>query len=185
MIDYSRFISENARVIAPSGIRKFFDLLEEMKDAISLGVGEPDYVTPWHVRDAGIYSLEKGHTKYTPNSGMKALRDEISKTMLRRFSLNYSPRDEILVTVGGSEAIDLAVRAVINPGDEVIIPQPSFVCYGPITTLAGGVSVPVRTREEDLFKLTPELLSQAVTPKTKALILPYPNNPTGGIMNRG
>lgn len=184
MLDYNKIISERVLETKPSGIRKFFDLLEEMKGVISLTVGQPDFVTPWHIREAGIESLEKGKTYYTSNSGTLELREEISKYLARRFSLNYSPKNELVVTVGGSEAIDIALRAIINKGDEVIIPTPCFVCYEPITAIAGGVPVIVRTRMEDKFKLTPELLKSAITPKTKALILSYPNNPTGAIMTR-
>lgn len=183
-MDFNKIMSGKVMNLRPSGIRKFFDLLENMPDAISLGIGEPDYPTPWHIRDAGIYSLEKGFTKYTPNAGMMALRTEISKYMLRRFGLVYDPARQIIVTVGGSEGIDLALRVLVDTGDEVIIPSPSFVCYEPLTTMAGGVAVPVETRQEDDFKLTPELLRAAITPRTKALILPYPCNPTGGIMEK-
>ena len=177
-------ISEKVLSIPPSGIRKFFDVVAEMKDAISLGVGEPDFVTPWHIRDAGIYSLEKGHTCYTSNSGLLPLRQEISAYMKRRFNLTYDAAKEIIVTVGGSEAIDLMIRAIISPGDEVLIPEPCFVCYSPCTLMAGGVPVPIVTEEKDKFKLTPEKLREKITDKTKLLILPYPNNPTGAIMTR-
>ena len=170
--------------IPPSGIRKFFDILEEMTDAISLGIGEPDFVTPWHIRDAGIYSLERGHTKYTSNAGMLELRREIANYLRRRFDLEYDYTNQILVTVGGSEAIDLAIRVLVNPGDEVIIPVPSFVCYGPLTEMAGGVPVYVELTAENGFRLTPEQLKAAITPRTKALVLPFPSNPTGGIMER-
>jgi len=155
-----------------------------MDDAISLGVGEPDFVTPWAIREAGIYSLEKGHTHYTSNSGLMPLREAISDYLSRRFSLNYDAGSEVLVSVGGSEAIDLAMRTLIGPGDEVLIPEPSFVCYKPCTIMAGGVPVPIVTREEDNFKLTPELLKEKITDKTKLLVLPFPNNPTGGIMEK-
>ena len=168
----------------PSGIRRFFDIVATMPDAISLGVGEPDFVTPWHIRDAGIYSLEKGKTYYTSNSGLIELREEICKYLDRRFGLSYNPMNETLVTVGGSEAIDLCMRALISSGDEVLIPEPSFVCYTPCTALAGGVPVPIVTVEKDNFKLTPEALKAAITPKTKLLVLPYPNNPTGAVMTR-
>jgi len=184
MIDYNSVLSEKIKSVAPSGIRKFFDILEEMTDAISLGVGEPDFVTPWHIRDAGIKSLEKGHTKYTGNAGLVQLREEVSKYLLRRFDLDYRFRDQIIITVGGSEAIDLAVRALVNPGDEVIIPVPSFVCYGPITSLAGGNPVYIETKAENEFRLTADELRAAISPKTKALLLPYPCNPTGAIMER-
>ncbi|WP_370812360.1 aminotransferase class I/II-fold pyridoxal phosphate-dependent enzyme [Butyricicoccus pullicaecorum] len=184
MIDYSKILSERVQAVKPSGIRKFFDLASMMKDVISLGVGEPDFETPWQVRRAGIASLEKGRTFYTSNWGLQQLRDEIAGLALRRYDLFYDPHDEIVVTVGGSEAIDNALRAIVSLGDEVLIPEPSFVCYTPLTTLAGGVPVAIPTVAEEGFKLTPERLRAAITPKTKALILPYPNNPTGAIMNR-
>ncbi len=183
-MNYDQIISQRIQNIKPSGIRKFFDILEEMTDAISLGIGEPDFVTPWHIRDAGIYSLERGHTKYTSNAGMLELRREISNSLRRRFDLNYDYAKQILVTVGGSEAIDLALRCLLNPGDEVIVPVPSFVCYGPLTEMAGGVPVYVELKAEDQFRLTPEQLKAAITPKTKVLVLPFPSNPTGGIMSR-
>ena len=183
-MNYDQIISQRIQNIKPSGIRKFFDILEEMTDAISLGIGEPDFVTPWHIRDAGIYSLERGHTKYTSNAGMLELRREISNYLRRRFDLNYDYAKQILVTVGGSEAIDLALRCLLNPGDEVIVPVPSFVCYGPLTEMAGGVPVYVELKAEDQFRLTPEQLKAAITPKTKVLVLPFPSNPTGGIMGR-
>lgn len=184
MIDYSKVLSERVQAVKPSGIRKFFDLAATMKDVISLGVGEPDFETPWQVRRAGITSLEKGRTFYTSNWGLQQLRDEIAGLALRRYDLFYDPQDEIVVTVGGSEAIDNALRAIVSLGDEVLIPEPSFVCYTPLTILAGGVPVALPTVAEEGFKLTPERLRAAITPKTKALILPYPNNPTGAIMNR-
>lgn len=186
MIDYESALSPRVKDIAPSGIRKFFDLLENMdtNDAISLGVGEPDFVTPWHIRDAGVYALEKGFTKYTSNAGLMELRREIAKYMLRRFALSYDPAGQLVVTVGGSEGIDIAVRAIVNQGDEVIVPVPSFVCYGPIVALAGGVPVYVETKAEDEFRLTAEALRAAITPRTKLLVLPFPNNPTGAIMER-
>lgn len=183
-MNYDQIISQRIQNIKPSGIRKFFDILEEMTDAISLGIGEPDFVTPWHIRDAGIYSLERGHTKYTSNAGMLELRREISNYLRRRFDLNYDYAKQILVTVGGSEAIDLALRCLLNPDDEVIVPVPSFVCYGPLTEMAGGVPVYVELKAEDQFRLTPEQLKAAITPKTKVLVLPFPSNPTGGIMSR-
>jgi len=183
-VNYEQILSQRIQKVEPSGIRKFFDLLSEMNDAISLGVGEPDFVTPWHIRDAGIFSLEKGHTRYTSNAGMADLRREISAYLDRRFDLKYDPASEIIVTVGGSEAIDLALRCLINPGDEVIVPVPSFVCYPPLVSMASGVPVLVETRAEDEFRLTPELLRAHLTDKTKAVVLPYPNNPTGGIMER-
>lgn len=170
--------------IPPSGIRKFFDVAAEMEDAISLGVGEPDFVTPWHIRDEGIYSLEKGRTHYTSNSGLKELRIEISNYLNRRFELKYNPMNQVVVTVGGSEAIDLFIRSVVKPGDEVLIPEPSFVCYSPITALAGGVPVPIVTKAENEFRLTPQELKAAITPKTKVLVLPFPNNPTGAVMRK-
>lgn len=181
-MDMKRLLNPVVRDIPPSGIRRFFDIAAEMKDAISLGVGEPDFVTPWHIRDEGIYSLEKGRTYYTSNAGLKELRGEISTYLNRRFGLRYDPMSQITVTVGGSEAIDLAFRAVLEPGDEVLIPEPSFVCYRPLTQLAGGVPVPIVTKAENHFHLTPEELKAAITPKTKFLVLPYPNNPTGGVM---
>ncbi len=184
MINPEKLINPTVSAIPPSGIRKFFDIVAEMKDAISLGVGEPDFVTPWAIREAGIYSLEKGKTHYTSNAGLMELREAISRYLTRRFHTDYKPSDEILVTVGGSEAIDLAIRTLVSPGDEVLVPEPSFVCYKPCTVLAGGVPVPIVTREEDNFKLTPELLKEKITDKTKLLVLPFPNNPTGGIMTR-
>ena len=183
-MNYDQIISQKIQNIKPSGIRKFFDILEEMTDAISLGIGEPDFVTPWHIRDAGIYSLERGHTKYTSNAGMLELRREIANYLRRRFDLEYDYTNQILVTVGSSEAIDLAIRVLVNPGDEVIIPVPSFVCYGPLTEMAGGVPVYVELTAENGFRLTPEQLKAAITPRTKALVLPFPSNPTGGIMER-
>lgn len=170
--------------IKPSGIRKFFDMLSGMDDVVGLTVGEPDFVTPWHIRVAGIESLEKGKTYYTANAGLADLRREIAAYLARRFDLHYDPVSEIVVTVGGSEAIDLTMRALIEPGDEVIVPQPSFVCYGPIAQLAHGKPVFIETREEDGFKLTADALRAAITDKTKLLILPFPNNPTGAIMTR-
>ncbi len=183
-MNYDSIVAKRIQYIKPSGIRKFFDILEEMTDAISLGIGEPDFVTPWHIRDAGIYSLERGHTKYTSNAGMLELRREIATSLRRRFDLEYDYAKQILVTVGGSEAIDLALRCMLNPGDEVIIPVPSFVCYGPLTEMAGGVPVYVELKEENQFRLTPQQLKEAITPKTKVLVLPFPSNPTGGIMER-
>ena len=183
-MNYDSILSERIKDVKPSGIRRFFDILEEMKDAISLGIGEPDFVTPWHIRDAGIYSLEKGFTKYTSNAGMSELRREIAAYLNRRFHLQYDFAHEIIVTVGGSEAIDLSLRCMVNPGDEVIIPVPSFVCYGPLTSMAGGTPVYVETKAENEFRLTAEELRAAITPRTKVLVLPFPNNPTGGIMER-
>ncbi len=184
MMDYDKLFNPTVVNMKPSGIRKFFDIAESMENVISLGVGEPDFPTPWQVRSAGIRSLEQSRTRYTSNAGMVTLRQEIAKFMNRKYNLTYEPQSEILVTVGGSEAIDLCIRAVVSPGDEVIIPQPSYVCYEPITQLAGGVPVIIETKAEDDFKVTPEQLKAAITPKTKALILPYPCNPTGGIMEK-
>ena len=178
------FLSDKIVQIEPSGIRKFFDIVSEMKDAISLGVGEPDFDTPWHIREEGIYSLEKGRTFYTSNAGLKELRAEISRYLERRCQVTYNYQKEILVTVGGSEAIDIALRAVLNPGDEVLIPQPSFVSYLPCTILAGGEPVVIQLKEEDEFRLTRQQLLDAITPKTKVLFLPFPNNPPGAIMRR-
>ncbi len=179
-----KFLSDSVINIKPSGIRKFFDIVSEMKDAISLGVGEPDFDTPWHIREEGIYALERGKTFYTSNAGLKDLRIEISNYLKRRFELNYNPDNEILVTVGGSEAIDIGLRAVINPGDEVIIPQPSYVSYEPCAILAGAKPVIIDLKAENEFRLTSDELLTAITDKTKVLILPYPNNPTGAIMER-
>jgi aminotransferase len=184
MIDLEKQLSPVVQAMQPSGIRKFFDIVAEMQDAISLGVGEPDFATPWAIREAGIYSLEKAQTHYTANAGLFELREEICNYMKRKYHVTYHPQDEVLVTVGGSEAIDLMIRCVVNPGDEVLIPEPSFVCYKPCTTLSGGVPVPIETREEEEFRLTPEALKAKITPKTKLLILPFPNNPTGGVMSR-
>lgn len=177
-------LSETITAIPPSGIRKFFDIVSEMKDAISLGVGEPDFDTPWHIRDEGIYSLEKGRTFYTSNAGLKELKLEISRYLERRFDVGYAPDREIMVTVGGSEAIDIALRAMLDPGDEVLIPQPSYVSYVPCTILAGGVPVTVELEEKDRFRLTKEKVLEKLTPKTKILVLPFPNNPTGSILEK-
>ena len=185
MIDYGKVLSDVVQDIKPSGIRRFFDIAASMDDVISLGVGEPDFRTPWQVRSAGIRSLERANTRYTSNLGLEALRREISEYVRRKYGAKYEPLSEVLVTVGGSEAIDLAIRAVTNPGDEIIIPEPSYVCYEPMTKLAGGVPVIINTKAENNFKLTPEELSEAITEKTKALILPYPTNPTGAIMEKG
>ncbi len=184
MLDYNSLINKSVENIKPSGIRKFFDIAETMEDVISLGVGEPDFPTPWNIRNEGIRALERSKTRYSANSGLEKLREEISRFLKRKYSISYNPKNEIMVTVGGSEGIDAAIRAVISKGDEVIIPQPSYVCYEPLTTLAGGIPVVVETEAEDDFKLTPELLKSAITEKTKALILPYPCNPTGGIMEK-
>ena len=170
--------------IKPSGIRKFFDIVSEMKDAISLGVGEPDFDTPWHIRDEGIYSLEKGRTFYTSNAGLKELKEEICHYIKRKQGVTYDPKDEVLVTVGGSEAIDIGLRAMLNPGEEVLIPQPSYVSYEPCVVLAGGVPVSIELKGENEFRLTAQELEDAITDKTKVLILPFPNNPTGAIMER-
>ena len=170
--------------IAPSGIRKFFDVVSEMPDAISLGVGEPDFDTPWHIREEGIWSLEHGHTHYTSNAGLARLREEIAAYLKRRIGVTYDPRTEIMVTVGGSEAIDIALRAMVDPGDEVLIPQPCYVSYEPCTILAGGVPVPIELKEENDFRLTGDQLRAAVTEKTKILVLPFPNNPTGSILTK-
>lgn len=183
-MEYSKILSGNVQDIKPSGIRKFFDMLSGMDDIVGLTVGEPDFVTPWHIRVAGIDSLEKGKTYYTANAGLADLRREIAAYLSRRFTLSYDPATEIVVTVGGSEAIDLTMRALIEPGDEVIVPQPSFVCYGPIAELAHAKPVFIETKEEEGFKLTAEALRAAITDKTKLLILPFPNNPTGAIMTR-
>ncbi|MBE6710283.1 MAG: aminotransferase class I/II-fold pyridoxal phosphate-dependent enzyme [Clostridia bacterium] len=183
-MDYSKILSPTVQEIKPSGIRKFFDLLENMQGVVALTVGQPDFITPWHIRVAAIESLENGKTYYTSNSGTLELRQEISAYMNRRYQLTYDPKHEVIVTVGGSEAIDIAMRAVIAPGDEVIIPQPAFVCYGPICELAGGKPVYINTKEENKFKLTADELKSVITPKTKMLVLPYPNNPTGAIMTR-
>lgn len=177
-------LSNKVLNIKPSGIRKFFDLVNEIEDVISLGVGEPDFDTPWHIRDEGIYALEKGRTFYTSNSGLKDLREEISNYIKRTQNISYNPNNEIIVTVGGSEAIDIGIRALVNDGDEVIIPQPSYVSYEPCTVFANAVPVIINLKAENNFKLTPEELESAITPKTKILILPYPNNPTGAIMEK-
>ena len=178
------FLSDKVQNIKPSGIRKFFDIVSEMKDAISLGVGEPDFETPWHIRDEGIYAFEKGRTFYTSNSGLMPLREEISNYIKRSQGVDYDPKSEILVTVGGSEAIDIAMRALINKGDEVIIPQPSYVSYAPCSYLAGGKNVFIDLKSENNFKLTSQELESAITDKTKILVLPFPNNPTGAIMEK-
>lgn len=184
MISYNSLLSHRVRELKPSGIRKFFDLLSSMDDVVALTVGQPDFVTPWHIREAAIDSLERGRTYYTSNAGTTELRRGIADYLHRRFSLTYDPKSEIIVTVGGSEAIDVAIRTLLDPGDEVIIPVPSFVCYEPLTRMAGGVPVLLETRAEDHFKLTPERLRAAITPRTKLLVLPFPNNPTGAILTR-
>ena len=177
-------LSDKIVQIPPSGIRKFFDIVSEMSDAISLGVGEPDFDTPWHLRDEGIYSLEKGRTFYTSNAGLRPLKVEICEYLKRRCDVLYDPDHEVLVTVGGSEAIDIGLRAMLNPGDEVLIPQPSYVSYMPCVVLADGVPVVIELEEKDQFKLTPEKLLEKITDKTKILVLPFPNNPTGAIMEK-
>ncbi len=177
-------LSDKVMAIKPSGIRKFFDIVSEMKDAISLGVGEPDFDTPWPIREEAIYSLEKGRTFYTSNSGLKELKEEICRYLKRKYELEYSPANEVFVTVGGSEAIDLAIRAMINPGEEILIPQPCYVSYLPCTQLADGVPVFINLKEENEFRLTPAELEAAITDKTKILVLPFPNNPTGAVMTR-
>ena len=184
MMDYSAVLSKKAVELKQSGIRKFFDLLADMDDVISLTIGQPDFVTPWHIREAGIESLEKGKTYYTANAGTIELRREIATYLNRRFSLSYDPKDEVLVTVGGSEAIDIAMRACLDPGDEIIIPEPCFVCYEPLAKMTDAVPVIIDTKLENNFKLTPEELKAAITPKTKMLVLPFPNNPTGAIMTK-
>lgn len=184
MIDYEKFLNNKVQKVKPSGIRKFFDIANEMDHVISLSIGEPDFTTPWHVRQEGIESLRRGHTWYTPNRGFIELRNQISNYFARRFDVEYSSDKEILVTVGGSEAIDLCIRALIQEGDEVLIPQPSFVCYEPMTLMADGTPVIIRTKAENGFRLTAEEIESCVTPKTKLLILPFPNNPTGAVMRR-
>ena len=183
-MDYEKLLNPQIVSVKPSGIRKFFDLTEKMENVISLGVGEPDFPTPWHIRHAGIQSLENSKTRYTSNWGLAKLRESVCNYMSRKYSLSYSPENETIITVGGSEAIDIAVRAIVENGDEVIIPQPSYVCYEPITRLAGGVPVIIETKAENEFKVTPEELVSKITDKTKLLILPYPCNPTGAIMER-
>ncbi len=177
-------LSKKVETIQPSGIRKFFDIVSEMEDVISLGVGEPDFDTPWHIRDEGIYTLEKGRTFYTSNSGLKELRVAIAEYLRRRFEVSYDPLHEILVTVGGSEGIDVALRAMLDPGDEVLIPEPCYVSYVPCVVLADGVPVTIELKEENQFRLTKEELLSAITDKTKILVMPFPNNPTGGVMRR-
>ncbi len=184
MMDYTKVLSDTVVDIKPSGIRKFFDIANTMEGVISLGVGEPDFRTPWQVRNAGIRSLDIGATHYTSNRGLEQLRLEVSKYVLRKYGVSYDDKSEVLITVGGSEAIDAAIRAVTNPGDEIIIPQPSYVCYEPMVRLAGGVPVIINTKAENDFKLTAAELKEKITPRTKALILPYPCNPTGAIMER-
>ena len=184
MINYDKFLNKDVVEIKPSGIRKYFSIAEEMDNVISLGVGEPDFKTPWHIRKTGIDVLERGTTRYTANAGLIQLREEISSYYKRKYNIDYNPKDEILVTVGGSEGIDMCIRALVSPGDEVLVVEPSFVCYKPIVETCGGVAVPVVTKNEDSFKLTASVLESAITDKTKLLILPYPNNPTGAVMRR-
>lgn len=184
MINYSDFLNEKIQNVKPSGIRRFFDIANEMDHVISLSIGEPDFKTPWHVREVGIESLERGKTWYTPNKGFIELRKEICNYYKRRFNIEYQPDEEVLVTVGGSEAIDACMRCVISEGDEVIIPEPSFVCYKPLAELADGIPVVVQTKAENQFRLTPEELEECITEKSKLLVLPFPNNPTGAIMSR-
>ena len=183
-MQYDRIVNRRVADVPPSGIRKFFDIVRQMPGAISLGVGEPDFVTPWAIRDAAIQSIEDGQTQYTSNWGLESLREKIAAYLRMRYRVTYSPKDEVLVTVGASEGIDIALRALVCPGDEVLIPEPSYVSYAPCVTFAGGEARPVRTRAEDCFALMPDALRAALTERTKALILPYPNNPTGGVMTR-
>lgn len=183
-MNYDKYINNRIQSIPPSGIRRFFDIANEMENVISLSIGEPDFQTPWHIRDEGIRSLEKGKTWYTPNRGFAELREEIANYFDRKFNVKYDPSEQVLVTVGGSEAIDLAFRTLISKGDEVIIPQPSFVCYEPLAVMAEGTPVIINTKSEDHFRLKPEDLRAAITPKSKLLVLPFPNNPTGAIMTK-
>ena len=183
-MNYDEILNQTLRVLKPSGIRRFFDIANEMEDVISLSIGEPDFSTPWHIRQEGIRTLEAGKTWYSPNAGLMKLREAIAAYVQRHSGVTYSTKDEILVTVGGSEAIDLGFRALLNPGDEVLIPEPCFVCYEPLSRMAGGVAVPIVTRAEDGFRLTAAALRAAITPRTKMLVLPFPNNPTGGVMRR-
>lgn len=183
-MDYTGLLNKKIQSLKPSGIRKFFDIANEMDHVISLSIGEPDFTTPWHVRQEGIESLRRGKTWYSPNRGFGELRDQISKYFARRFDVEYDPGEEILVTVGGSEAIDLCIRTIVEEGDEVLIPQPSFVCYEPMTLMADGTPVIIKTKSENEFRLTAEELEKAITPRTKLLILPFPNNPTGAVMRR-
>ncbi len=184
MIDYESVLGDRIRQVRPSGIRRFFDIANEMEDVISLSIGEPDFSTPWHIRQSAIDSIEKGNTFYSPNRGFAELRNEICNYFFRRFSVQYAPESEVLVTVGGSEAIAACIRTLVTPGDEVLIPQPSFVCYEPLAEMAGGVPVALETHAADGFRLTAEALRAKITSKTKLLILPYPNNPTGAVMRR-
>ena len=184
MIDYSKILSQKALAIKPSGIRRFFDIAAEMDGVISLGVGEPDFKTPWSIRHAGADSLQKGRTWYTANAGLMPLREEICNYLLRRFDLSYDPKDEVLVTVGGSEAIDICIRALVDPGDEILLPEPCFVAYSPIGALADAKVIPIPTCAEDGFRLTAQQLKEHITPRTKLLVFPFPNNPTGAVMRR-
>ena len=183
-MDYSKKLNDTIQSVKPSGIRRFFDIVNEMENVISLSVGEPDFATPWHVREAGIQSLEKGRTWYTPNRGFKELRGEIAKFYVRKYNTYYDPNTEVVVTVGGSEAIDIALRCMVGKGDEVLIPQPSFVCYEPLTMMAGAEPVIIETKEENAFRLTAQEIEEKITERTKLLILPFPNNPTGAIMEK-
>lgn len=183
-MQYESLLNQTLLNMKPSGIRRFFDLAHEMEDVISLSVGEPDFSTPWHIREVGIKTLERGKTWYSPNAGFAELRASIARYLERRFAVSYDAKTDVLVTVGGSEAIDLCMRALINPGDEVLVPSPSFVCYGPLASMAGGIPVTLETKAEDQFRLTPETLKAAITPKTKLLVLPFPNNPTGAVLER-
>ncbi len=184
MIDYSSLMSKRVQKVKPSGIRKFFDIAEQMDDVISLGVGDPDFKTPWLIRHKGIETLERGMTRYSANAGLMSLREEISRYVKRKYNLSYNAKDEIVVTVGGSEAIDLCIRVFVEPGDEVLVVEPSFVAYSPIVSVTGGIPVPIPTKAENAFRLTADELKSKITPKTKLLVLPYPNNPTGGVMRR-
>lgn len=184
MINYEEFINKRILDIKPSGIRKFFSIAEEMDNVISLGVGEPDFLTPWHVRQKGIENLERGATRYTANAGLIELRKEISRFYNNKYNIEYDPKNEIMVTVGGSEGIDMCIRTLVCPGDEVLVVEPSFVCYKPIVEMCGGVAVPLETKNENNFRLTPQELEGAITNKTKLLVLPYPNNPTGAVMRK-
>lgn len=184
MIDYSKLLSRKATALKPSGIRRFFDIAQTVEGVISLGIGEPDFATPWAVRKAAITTLEKGKTVYTANAGLMELRRAVSRYLEEKIHVTYHPEDQIVLTVGGSEGIDLAIRALIEPGDEVLIPEPSFVCYSPIVALTGGTPVPIETKREDHFRLTAEALKEKITPHTKLLVMPFPNNPTGGVMKR-
>ena len=184
MIDYDKFLNKNLTAVKPSGIRKFFAIAEEMDNVISLGVGEPDFKTPWHIRQQGIEYLEKGKTRYTSNSGLIELREEVARYYKRKFNIEYDAKTEVLITVGGSEGIDMAIRSIIEPGDEVLVVEPSFVCYKPIVEVCSGVATPIVTKQENEFRLTADELKNAISDKTKMLVLPYPNNPTGGIMSK-